>query len=195
MMDNDLKELWGAQQAVMHDISEVLGQASKVKSKARRKLVLGNILLIVTAIFIAWIWVKFQPQMVTTKVGIVLVIAAIAMYVVASTSALQFLFRSNPGTDSAHYLSQLIELRHKQEFLQKTMITLYFILLSSGIGLYMIEYALMMGWQGGTIAYAVTMAWIAFNWFYIRPRTARKQMASLNDVIRQLEAINKQLKA
>jgi len=131
--------------------------------------------------------------MLTTKVGIVLVISAIAMQVIASTSLLQFLFRSNPVADSASYLAQLIKLRHKQEFLHKTMMTLYFILLSSGMLLYMIEYTMMMGRRNGAIAYGLTFGWIAFAWFYIRPRTARKQLGPLNEVIKQLEEVNKQL--
>jgi hypothetical protein len=197
MMDNndDLKMLWGAQQTVAApDVSVLLAQASKVKNKMRNKLIRGNVILVLTAIFVGWVWMHYQPQMITTKVGIVMVIAAIAMYVISSTSSLQFLFKGNVGIDTSQYLSQMLVLRHKQEFLQKTMITLYFILLSAGIGLYMIEYAMMMGWRGGITAYAITGAWIAFNWFYTRPRTARKQMASLNEVIAKLEEINKQLR-
>ena len=197
MTDNndDLKMLWGAQPtAAAPEVYVLMARATKVKNKLRNKLIRGNVILVLTGIFIAWVWIHYQPQMITTKVGIVLCISAIATYVISSTSSLQFLFKSNPEADSANYLVQLIVLRQKQEYLQRTIMALYFILLSVGICLYMIEYAMMMGLRGGLIAYGVTLAWIAFNWFYTRPRTARKQLASINEAISQLEEVNRQLK-
>jgi hypothetical protein len=47
----------------------------------------------------------------------------------------------------------------------------------------------------GIITYAVTLAWIVFNWFYLRPKTIKKQQAKLDDLISKFERINKQLNA
>ncbi|MBS1595872.1 MAG: hypothetical protein JST90_16280 [Bacteroidetes bacterium] len=193
--DNDLKALWGGGVAApAPDITALLTRAGTVKRKARNKMIWGNLLLVLTSIFIAWVWIHYQPHMLTTKIGIVLIILSMAIYIITSTSMLQFLFRDEPDTDTASYLAQLLRLRQKQEYLQKTIMTLYYVLLSGGMALYMIEYATMLGRRYGLIAYLVTFGWIALAWFYIRPRTARRQLAPLNEVIRQLEQVQQQLK-
>ncbi len=197
MMDNndDLKALWGAGIAApAPDITALLTRATTVKRKALNKMIWGNLLLVLTSIFIAWVWIHYQPQMLTTKIGIVLCILAMLLYIVASTSMLQFLFRTEPDMDTASYLAQMLRLRQRQEYLQKTIMTAYYILLSAGMALYMIEYATMLGRRYGLIAYLVTFGWIGLAWFYIRPRTARKQLAPINDVIKQLEQVQQQLK-
>ncbi len=197
MMDNndDLKALWGAGIAApAPDITALLTRATTVKRKARNKMIWGNLLLVLTSIFIAWVWIHYQPQMLTTKFGIVLIILSMAIYIITSTSMLQFLFRDEPDMDTASYLAQLLRLRQKQEYLQKTIMTLYYVLLSAGMALYMIEYATMLGRRYGLIAYLVTFGWIGLAWFYIRPRTARRQLAPLNEVIRQLEQVQQELK-
>lgn len=196
-MDNndDLKALWDAGIAApAPDITALLTRATTVKRKARNKMIWGNLLLVLTSIFITWVWIHYQPQMITTKVGIILCILAMLLYIVTSTSMLQFLFRSEPDMDTASYLAQMLRLRQRQEYLQKTIMTAYYILLSAGMALYMIEYATMLGRRYGLIAYLVTFGWIGLAWFYIRPRTARKQLAPINDVIKQLEQVQQQLK-
>ena len=196
-MDNkdELKALWSmGGTAPAPDIAALLLRAGSVKRRARNKIIWGNLLLVLTSVFIAWVWIHYQPEMLTTKVGIVLIIASMAMYIVTSTSMLQFLFREEPDMDAASYLAQLLQLRQKQEYLQKTTMTAYYILLSTGMALYMIEYATMLGRRYGLIAYAVTFGWIALAWFYIRPRTTRRQLAPLNEAIKQLEQVQQQLK-
>jgi hypothetical protein len=63
----------------------------------------------------------------------------------------------------------------------------------AGICLYMYEYAARMTMTAGIITYAVTLAWIAFNWFYLRPKTIKKQQAKLDELISKFERINKQI--
>ncbi|MBS1624476.1 MAG: hypothetical protein JST83_10680 [Bacteroidetes bacterium] len=197
MMDNndELKSLWSTAATVpAPDITRLLDSAASIRRKALNKMIWGNLLLIATSVFIAWIWIRYQPQMLTTKIGIVMVIASMVIYIIASTSSLQFLFRSEPDMDAASYLAQLLRLKQKQEYLQKTIMTAYYILLSAGMALYMIEYATMLGRRYELIAYAVTFGWIALAWFYIRPRIARKQLRPLNEAIEQLEEVNRQLR-
>ncbi|MEO6979363.1 MAG: hypothetical protein ABI113_13320, partial [Mucilaginibacter sp.] len=79
------------------------------------------------------------------------------------------------------------------EFLNKTMLTGYFILLSAGITLYFIEYAGRGSLLFQVLAYGITFAWIIFNWIYIRTRTIKKQQKAISDIIARLEEVNRQL--
>jgi hypothetical protein len=95
--------------------------------------------------------------------------------------------------NSKEYLQQLIKLKEKQTFQQTTMLSVYFIILSLGIGLYLFEYASRMTITWGIITYAITILWFAINWFYLRPKTITKQNAKLNKLLVEFEKLNKQM--
>jgi len=46
---------------------------------------------------------------------------------------------------------------------------------------------------GRILTYGITASWIAFNWFYIRPKTIKKRCAKLDALISKIEALNAQL--
>ena len=73
------------------------------------------------------------------------------------------------------------------------MLSIYFVMLGLGIVLYMIEYTMMMTTFWAIFAYTLTLAWIAFNWFFIRPRTIKKQQAKLDELIGKFSDISEQL--
>jgi len=46
----------------------------------------------------------------------------------------------------------------------------------------------------GILSFAVTFVRIAFNGFYLRPRTIKKQQGKFNELINKFEETNNQLK-
>ena len=70
--------------------------------------------------------------------------------------------------------------------------SVYFILFTAGLGLYFYELT-HNDLKFALLVYGLTGAWIAFNWFYIRPRTIKKQNRKINAAIEQLERISGQL--
>lgn len=91
------------------------------------------------------------------------------------------------------YLQKLILIKKKQQFLQTKMISFYFIALTTAICLYMYEYAVRMSLLGMSLTYGITLSWIAFNWFYLRPKKIKKQQSKLDSLIEKFEDINNQL--
>lgn len=191
--DNHFKSLWNQQSAVIPDSKIVLKKAMQLKKKTRNKIIAMNLLLFSTAAFIIAIIIYFDPQMITTKLGVVLTIIAMVVFVTATNVMNKSLFKSNATYSAKEYLAQFIRLQQKQEFLQKTMLTLYFIMLTLGISLYMIEYAIRMPLWGAMLTYGITLAWIALNWFYFRPKVIKKQQAKMNEIIEMLENANRNL--
>jgi hypothetical protein len=47
----------------------------------------------------------------------------------------------------------------------------------------MFEYVLRMTLLDGLLTYGITGLWIAFNWFYLKPKIIKKQQQKLNDSI------------
>lgn len=189
----DFKNLWKQQTAEKPSIEELLGRLKKFKNENIRKLVVTNILLIITCIFIGMVWYHYQPQMLTTKIGIILVIVAMIIFLTAYNQLFMNFYRLDNNLTNSEYLQSLYLLKNKQKFMQTTMLNLYFILLFAGICLYMYEYTSRMRFIYAVTAYVVTLAWIAINWFYLRPKTIKKQQAKINGLIDKFEEINNQL--
>ncbi|MDQ3110305.1 MAG: hypothetical protein M3R17_10450 [Bacteroidota bacterium] len=189
----DFKKLWQEQSPEIPSADAVYKKADQLKKSVRNKSILGVITLLGTMVFILYIWFNFDMQMITTKSGISLVILAILLGVVSFSRTIFSITEKNTDYNNSQYLAQLLKLKKEQEHLQTTIMTIYFIVLSAGIFLYMIEPSSRMSLTGQLIAYGLTTAWIAFNWFYVRRVAIKKQQAKINEVIGNLEKLKSQL--
>ena len=81
-MDNniDFKNLWKQQTVSTPNIEELLSKLDHFKKISLRKLILTNVLLIATIAFIIFIGYYYQPEFVSTKLGIVLNILAMMIF-------------------------------------------------------------------------------------------------------------------
>ena len=77
MTDNiDFKELWGRQQVETSEIKELIKKANEFKRKSRLVLIATNVVMGVTSSAIGLVWYYFQPEFLTTKIGIIICILA-----------------------------------------------------------------------------------------------------------------------
>lgn len=189
----DFKRLWIKHPVGSPDTADLFLKLEQHKKTNLRKLALTNLVLIATSLFIAFIWYYYQPQFITTKIGIVLTILAMVAYLAVYNRLLPSFAKAVNDQNNRDYLQTLIKIRTKQEFLQTKMLHLYFIMLSVGLCLYMIEYASRMSMLWAIFTYALTLFWMGFNWFYIHPKTVKKQQAKLNELICRMEALTQQL--
>ncbi|MDC8098496.1 hypothetical protein [Chryseobacterium rhizosphaerae] len=189
----DFKNIWKQQTSNKPNLEELLGKLKKFKNENLRKIIIMNVLLIVTSIGIAFIWYQFQPQLMTTKAGIILVILAMVIFLLAYNKMFMIFYTIDNTQSNSQYLQSLYSVKNKQKFIQTTMLNIYFIMLFLGICLYMYEYTLQMTSFYALLAYTLMIVWIGFNWFYVRPKTIKKQEAKLNGLINKFEEINNQL--
>jgi hypothetical protein len=190
-IDEDFKSIWLRQETAPPPSEKELGQqVEKIRQQSRNKILLAIGMMICTIIIILLISDRWRPHFITTYIGIILMILAIMLYVAATGSLLSFRFRpENKDKSSLQYLQELILLRERQKFLQTRILSLYFILLLAGIFLCMIEHTRRMSVFSQILAYTTTAGWIAFAWFYLRPRSIRKENAKLNELIGTLEKV------
>ena len=191
---DDIRNIWQNQDAAkVPDMSEVIKAAGKNRRSIIIKNLLGLITLGGTVIFISWIGFAADFKYLTTKLGIVLiVISIIAAMVLNSQMLMLILERSDDTLTNADYLKQLISYRNKQRFFQTKGIALYYLMLTLGFILYLYEFYARNA-SFGLKAYGLTLLWIAFAWFYIRPRAIKKQEQKINELIEQIESISGQL--
>ncbi|MET3035305.1 hypothetical protein ABXT08_04340 [Chryseobacterium sp. NRRL B-14859] len=190
----DFKNIWKQQTSNKPSIEELLGKLKKFRHENLRKLILANIMLISTSLAIAFIWYRYQPQLITTKIGIVLVILAMLIFLFAYNRLFMVFYRIDNTQSNHEYLQNLYTVRNKQKFMQTTMLNIYFMMLFVGLCFYMYEYTSKMPAMSSAVAYAAVLVWIGFNWFYIRPKTIRKQQSKLDGLINKFEEINNQFK-
>ncbi|WP_269237721.1 hypothetical protein [Flavobacterium flavigenum] len=191
----DFKDLWKKQTVSQPDMQDLLSRVSVFKKMALRSLWMTNIMLLATSIFIIFIWMYFKPQLISTKIGIVLVILAMVIYLLVYNK-LFGKYKDIDATITNHdYLQKLVLIKKKQQFLQTNMMSLYFLMLSAGIGLYMYEYASRMTLLGAVLTYGITFLWILFNWFFIRPKQIKKQQNKINSLIQRFEEATHQLES
>jgi len=192
----DFKALWNKQPAIaIPDTGELLAKANDLKKATRNKLIRLNLVLLATMFFIIYIGLNIDNEKLTTKIGIILIAVAIVSYMAVSNQLMPMLFKTNLQTSSHEYLNQLIAIKRKQDFLNKVMINIYFVLLSAGLFLYMLQFVARMSPAWGATYYILTFGWIAFAWFYLRPRGIKKKQKALNEMIEKLEAVNEHLAA
>ncbi|SMC52896.1 hypothetical protein [Chryseobacterium sp. YR221] len=189
----DFKNIWKQQTSNKPNLEELLGKLKKFKNENLRKIIIMNVLLIATSIGIAFIWYQFQPQLMTTKAGIILVILAMVIFLLVYNKMFMIFYTIDNTQSNSQYLQSLYSVKNKQKFIQTTMLNIYFIMLFLGICLYMYEYTLQMTSFYALLAYTLMIVWIGFNWFYVRPKTIKKQEAKLNGLINKFEEINNQL--
>ncbi|MCC9072767.1 hypothetical protein LNQ49_14365 [Flavobacterium sp. F-65] len=194
-MDNniDFKDLWKKQSVSQPNIEELLSKLKHFKRVSLRILIITNIILLTTCAFIVFIWYHYQPQFISTKIGIILTVLAMVMYLFVYNKLILSYQNIDSTQSNNEYLRKLVSIKTKQQFLQSTILSLYFILLGSGLSLYMYEYVYKMTLFWGIFSYGVMLAWIGFTWFYLRPKEIKKQQNKINSLIAKFETINNQL--
>lgn len=195
-MDNnniDFKDLWKKQSVSQPNIEDLLLRLKQFKKAGLRSLWITNILLLATCAFIVFIWYAYQPEFISTKIGIVLTILAMVIYVIAYNRLLTTYKNIDTTQTNQEYLQKLISIKKKLQFMQSNMLSLYFVLLGIGIGLYMYEYTIRMTVFWASFTYGITLLWMGFNWFFIRPKQIKKQQAKINSLIEKFEEVNNQL--
>lgn len=191
----DFKDLWKKQSINQPSINDLLAKLKHFKKTSLRRLILTNAMLIATCVLILLIWYYYQPQFLSTKIGIVLNVAIMAIYLLVYNRLFDA-YKELDNTDSnAAYLQKLIAIKTKQKFLQSKMLSIYFVVLGLGTCLYMYEYASMMSFLWGFFVYAVLLFWMGFVWFYLRPRQIVKENSKIDTLIDTFQRINNQLEA
>lgn len=192
MTATNFNELWQSQKTDVPNPTAIIAKAQKIQRNTRRKTLFGNVLLSLTLAFIVFIVWYYQPQMWTTRLGTLLVVVAILMQIIASGKLIPIARQTDATASNADFLRQMLHIQQKQVYLQTTIMSLYFVLLSVGLFLYLYEYAMRMSTTGFALTYGLTALWIALSWFWLRPMTIKKQNAALEEVIQNLQKMNGQ---
>ena len=191
---NDIKNIWQNQKDVKVPAYEnIIKKIKKNRMRIILKNILGALSLSLTLIVIVAVLFKYDFEYPTTRLGIVFIIIAIIGAIVMHSQLLRIISgRLDDSSDTSSYLKKLTRYQHLQKILHTKGVTIYFIVLTGGLILYLFEF-FMRDVKFGIIAYTLTLGWIAFVWFYLRPKTIKKQEKRIGELIKQTESISDQL--
>ena len=185
----DFKELWAQQTLDAPKIEKVLSSFYRLRRKGLIKLILVNLLMVTTIAVILFIWVYFEPELITTKIGLVVTLGTISFFVWAYNQIIPNLTRLDETQNSKQFLTAALKLKNRQRYLQTKVLKIYFIGLSLGICLYLYEYVQLMTFKWAILIYVLAALWIGFNWFYLRPKISKRESDKIDLIIKKLEAI------
>jgi len=192
-MENNLKSLW-AKRTTPPPASDTMQQKIEAFQRYRRRSVMRmNISLTASSLFIIFVWIYYQPEFLSTKIGIVLIIAAMGMSMWFHNRSLSLYENIDSSQTNSAYLQRLMAISKKETFLQTTVLSSYYFMLTAGVSLYLYEYTTRMDSLEASVVYGLTFGWILLSWFFFRPRQIRKQRGRLNEIIGNAEKIHDQL--
>lgn len=189
----DFKDLWQKQTAVRPDLKELHTRVQQYKKASIKKLWIMNITLLGTIGLVVYIFFSMHNVLFTTVAGTALVLLSIIIYLLYSNKLFSDYKITADTISNSSYLKNLISIKNKQKLIQTKILSLYFILLSAGLCLYMYEPTLKMTLTGKILSYVITLAWISFVWFYLRPVTCKKQQSKIDELIDKFTSIEAQL--
>lgn len=194
-MENNinLKKLWEKQSVPVADWSDVLRKINRFKKNRIQKKINIIIILMLTIGLASFIWIYFEPQLIVTKIGIILSVASLGIATIFNYKLILLYKMVDERQTNSNYLNNLLTIKKTENFMQTKVLNLYFILLSTGIGLYMYEYAWTRSVTFGVIAYLVLFFWVGLNWFFLRPRTIEKSNRKFEDLIVQIKTVKSQI--
>jgi hypothetical protein len=188
----DMKTLWHKQQADdMPDISKLYKKADSIKRGTRIRLIFENVMLLSVSAFIIYIGANIDHALLTTKIGVAVMVIAMLTYLFAQNRMIPVLFKTSVTISAHEYLEQLISIKRREDFLKQVMINIYYVLLSVGISLYFIQFVHSL--VSGVLMYGLTLGWMCFAWFYLQRRGCRRRQKALTETIARLETLTRQL--
>lgn len=193
MNDTEIKSLWRGQPAPVAELPVMRARINRFRSRRIAEACAVILLMMAAIAFGVLIWTCWPPQLILTRVGIVLACAGFMLPVWSYGRALSLYYGLNPDCSNRDYMARLSKIRRTEYKRQHVVLNLYFLLLSSGFALYTYEYAFSRSWRFGVVACSVLLLWIALNWFVLRPHLLKRRNRRFAEFERWIESYGEQL--
>ena len=189
-----LKDIWHNQVALPKVSEEdVLRKVRKTKNGFANKLLRELIGMVLAVAMLIYIWVSSPFKMWTTHLAMVILIGCCLYYLYRQIRDYNLikdeaLLLNKPE----EYIDYLKKYKSDRYILNTRSYKFYTMFLSLGFLFYFIEIAFLASIWVTVIGISLTAAWIIFCYFFLMRRYIRKEEAKLEDMIGNLERLQKQ---
>lgn len=190
----DLENLWKRAETKVPthntNISKIKNNRMKLKNTNTR----GAILLILTGIFILGLMTTFDEKLQTIPI----ISSMIMISVICFLQSILMLYNAkkigeiNEGETPGFHLQQWQNFRTFQKKQRHWNMPIYYILLSSALGVYLFELLKNIDLWKMILAFVITYSWMFFAYFYLGKKEIKKQDAKLDGIISELKNLENQ---
>ncbi len=189
--EQDLNRIWKARSMPEADKQQLAAMRKRYQKRRIRRLLLMNLLFIAALGISIWIWFTFQPMLISTRAGLIIIVSALLYYLYQSNRLLPEYSRI--GTmDGLSYTRALLRIAVREQEMLQRKFRIYTIVLSAGLMLYLYGYIIQMPPFWGWLSGIVTFGWILFSYIYLRPRQVRKLQHETEKHLQHFQALSKQ---
>lgn len=190
----ELENLWKQSKTEVPTEKKDLSKLQNNRTKMKNSNIKGAVLLIITGILILVMMflldLKIKNALVTFAIVIMSAIcfiqAAIMLFTAREISKID-----ETQTPTLH-LKQWQNFRELQKRQRVWNMPVYYVLLSTALGIYMYELLKTVDLWKMILAFGVTYAWILFAYFYLGKKKIRKDDERLNGIISDLKQLEQQ---
>lgn len=190
----ELENLWKQSKTEVPAEKLNISKLKNNRTKMKNSNIKGAVLLILTGILILVMMIFLDPKLKTILVTIAMSIMSAICFIQAGImlyTAREINKIDETQTPSLH-LKQWQNFREFQKRQRHWNMPVYYVLLSSALGIYMFELLKMADLWKIILAFAVTYAWIFFAYFYLGKKKIRKDDERINGIITELKALEQQ---
>jgi len=188
---DNLQEIWKQQkQNPLPDVSVIIAKANKEKQTVTSKMLFQIITLVGSMIGVVWVVTSVDFQMITTFIGIALMLLCIFGFSGIRLYQMITLKRIDLTQAPSQTLVELEKFYAFQQFVGTKITLAYFIILNIGLGFYFIEVMQPMSTLMKTLFLIAYVAWMLIAYFYIGKKQKAKEfnrIQSIIDAIKEME--------
>jgi len=189
-----LKDIWHNQVALPKVSDEdVLKKVRKTKNGFANKLLRELIGMVVAVAMLTYVWISSPFKMWTTHLAMIILVGCCLYYLYRQIRDYNLIKDESLLLNKPEeYIDYLKKYKSDRYILNTRSYRFYTLFLSLGFLFYFIEIAFLASIWVTVIGIFLTAAWIIFCYFILMRRYIRKEEAKLEDMISNLERLQKQ---
>lgn len=188
-----LKSIWHNQVAlpkVSHE--DVLKKVGKTRTGLASRLLLEMAGMAAASAMLIYVWIESPFRMWTTHLAMLIFMACCLYYIIALIGNYRRITYSNLLDKPGEYILYLKNYKHDRFIFNTRKYRVYSIFFTAGFILYFIEIAFLASLWVTIAGIIFTFAWIAFCYFVLMRIYIRKEESKLEDMIGNLERLERQ---
>jgi hypothetical protein len=191
---SELQSLWAAATPPLPaDPAEIVRLVKRSQRNMRWKMIGATLALLLSGCVQLWVLFWFEPKYATTRLGLLLTIG-VSAWAMGDNMRQWLLLRTAEAADSmAISLEKMLRYQYRMQRYVRRRFTILFLLLAVGLLLYLYEFA-HHSVMFTVLSYGSTILYMAFCWFWLKPRIIRKNEKSVGEIIQRLKRLQADLK-
>jgi len=188
-----LKSIWHDQVAlpkVSHE--DVLKKVGRVKGGLARRLLLEMLGMTIATAVLLWVWIASPFRMWTTHLAMLIFLACCVYYIIAIIENYRRITYDKLLDKPEEYIQYLKKYKQDRFIFNTRKYRIYSLFFTAGFILYFIEIAFLASLWVTVTGIIFTFLWIGLCYFVLMRIYIRREESKLEDMIRNLERLQKQ---